>query len=45
MTHIFNEKHFKKLDSPERRKILPIDDVISLVGLTKDMVLLMLAVG
>ncbi len=38
MTHIFDEKNFKKLDSPERRKILPIDDVISLVELTKDMV-------
>ena len=38
MTHIFNEKHFKKLDSPERRKILPIDDVISMIGLKDDMV-------
>lgn len=28
MTHIFDPKHFLKLDSPKRREILPIDLVI-----------------
>ncbi|MCH4891391.1 class I SAM-dependent methyltransferase [Acidaminobacter sp. JC074] len=38
MSHIFNEKHFKKLDSPERRKILPIDKVIESIQLDENMI-------
>lgn len=29
MTHIFDTKKFKKLESPERKKMLPVDDVLA----------------
>lgn len=38
MSHIFNEKHFKKLDSPERRKMLPVEKVMNHIGLEESMV-------
>jgi len=31
MSHIFDPKHFKKLDSPERKKVLPQEDIIALL--------------
>lgn len=35
MSHIFNPKNFKKLDHPNRKKALPIDDVLSILELEK----------
>lgn len=37
MNHIFDEKKFKKLDSPERRKALPIDEVLSYLPKSDEM--------
>lgn len=36
MTKVFNEKHFAKLDSPERRKLLPVDKTIEAFDLKAD---------
>jgi len=35
MSHIFDEKKFKKLDSPERRKALPVEEVLAALPTTK----------
>lgn len=39
MTHIFDDKKFKKLDSPHRRKILPIETVLDYIGLTNNQII------
>lgn len=36
MGHRFNPKHVEKLDNPERRKLLPPDDIITLLGVKDD---------
>lgn len=36
MTKVFNEKHFAKLDSPERKKLLPVDKTIKEFNLKPD---------
>lgn len=36
MTHIFNDKQFKKLESPARRKSLPIEKVIDLMAIGQE---------
>lgn len=38
MSHIFDERKFAKLDNPERRKILPVQEVIEIIGLDKSMI-------
>lgn len=36
MSHIFDSKKFKKLESPERKKMLPVDQVMSFLSLNKE---------
>jgi len=38
MSHIFDSKKFKKLESPERKKMLPVSEVLSFLPLEKDSV-------
>jgi ubiquinone/menaquinone biosynthesis C-methylase UbiE len=39
MTHIFNPEHFKKLDSPERKKSLPPAEIINLLSKNSDSII------
>lgn len=45
MAHKFNPKDMQKLDSPERRKILPPEETLNIIGLNKNEIFIDIGCG
>ncbi len=45
MAHKFNVKDMQKLDSPERRKILPPEETLIKIGLNKNQIFIDIGCG